>query len=123
MPDLSIKVKKPSEYNNIAIVELTGYLDSNSSSDFEHVLNKLIFEGIYRIIVVLEGVDYISSAGWGIFVGIIKTIRDNGGDLKIVRMIPDVFETFKLLEFDEIFKVYDFVEDAIKDFGEKKDEG
>ena len=32
----------------------------------------------------------------------IKSIREQNGDLKLVRMIPDVYEIFELLEFHHI---------------------
>jgi hypothetical protein len=64
----------------------------------------------------LGNVDYISSAGWGIFISEIKSIRENGGDLKLVRMVPDVYEIFELLEFHHILDVYDSVDEAINKF-------
>nr|HID60195.1 STAS domain-containing protein [Desulfobacterales bacterium] len=33
------------------------------------------------IIIDLAGVDYISSAGWGIFISSIREIRANNGDI------------------------------------------
>ena len=58
----------------------------------------------------------MSSAGWGVFVGEIKGIRENGGDLKIVQMLPEVNEIFEMLEFNRILSAYDNVEEAIDDF-------
>jgi len=68
------------------------------------------------LVVDLGNVDYISSAGWGIFISEIKSIRENGGDLKLVRMVPDVYEIFELLEFHHILDVYDSVDEAINKF-------
>lgn len=116
MPGLSISVDKREEPLPLAVVTLKGFLDSNTSNDFEHTLKKLLYNDIVRIVVNMEGIDYISSAGWGVFVSEIKTIREKGGDLKLVRMIPDVFDIFKLLEFDEILNVYDSIEEAVKEF-------
>lgn len=116
MPGLSIKVDKQTEPKPIAIITLKGFLDSNTSNDFEHTLKKLLYNDMVNIVVNMEGIDYISSAGWGVFVSEIKSIREQHGDLKLVRMIPDVFDIFKLLEFDEILNVYDSVEDAVKEF-------
>ncbi|MDD3626625.1 MAG: STAS domain-containing protein [bacterium] len=116
MPDLSIKVDKLDNELSVAVIKLKGFLDTNTSSEFEHAIKKLLFDGVVRIVVDLEEVDYISSAGWGIFVSEIKDIREKDGDLKLVRMIPDVFEIFRLLEFDDIFEIYDNVEEAIKKF-------
>ncbi len=118
MPGLSIKVAKDTNNPDIAVIKLHGFLDSNTSSDFEHAIRKLVYDKIFKIIINLNGIDYISSAGWGIFVSEIKSIRENAGDLKLVGMIPDVFEIFKLLEFDEIFQIFDSESDAIKKFKE-----
>ena len=115
MPGLSIKIDKET-HPDIAIIRLRGFLDTNTSGEFEHALKKLVYDGIFKIIVDLEGIDYISSAGWGVFVSEIQSIREHSGDLKLVRMIPDVFEIYKLLEFDEIFRIYDSTDDAIKEF-------
>ena len=73
-------------------------------------------QGRFFLIVDLGNVDYISSAGWGIFISEIKSIRENSGDLKLVRMVPDVYEIFELLEFHHILDVYDTVDEAINKF-------
>jgi len=65
-------------------------------------------------------VDYISSAGWGIFISEIKGIRERDGDLKLANMIPDVYEVFELLEFHYILKAYDSIEAAIQDFNQEE---
>jgi anti-sigma B factor antagonist len=82
----------------------------------ERALDSLLKQGRFFIIVDLGNVDYISSAGWGIFISEIKSIRENGGDLKLVRMVPDVYEIFELLEFHHILDVYDAVDEAVNKF-------
>ena len=52
----------------------------------------------------------------GIFISEIKSIRENNGDLKLLRMVPDVYEIFELLEFHHILDVYDSVDEAINKF-------
>jgi anti-sigma B factor antagonist len=75
-------------------------------------------KGRYDIVIDLGNVNYISSAGWGIFISEIKEIRENGGDLKLAAMIGDVYEVFELLEFQTILESFDTVEEAVKSFGE-----
>ena len=58
------------------------------------------------------GVDYISSAGWGIFISHIKDVRDHGGDIKLANMIPNVYEIYELLEFDNVLQAYNSVDRA-----------
>ena len=57
--------------------------------------------------------EYLSSAGWRVFLNEIKKIRDNGGDLKLACMQPDVCEIYDLLELSFILKTYDTAEEAV----------
>ncbi len=72
--------------------------------------------GILHVIVDMAQVNYVSSAGWGVFVGEIKDIREKGGDLKIVQMTPEVYDVFEMLEFNRILSYYEAIEEAINDF-------
>src|SRR4030067_2733793 len=101
---------------DIALIQIGGYLDTVTSPHLEQALDDVITEGYSRIICDLGHVNYISSAGWGIFISKIKTVRDVGGDVVLSEMIPDVFDVFKLLEFDRILKFYDSSEKAVKEF-------
>ncbi len=68
-----------------------------TATDLEKVMNSLLERRRYNIIIDLGGVDYISSAGWGIFISNIREIRQHSGDIKLARMIPNVYEIFELL--------------------------
>lgn len=105
--------KKP-----ISIVKVGGYIEFTTSDELDKVINSLFQETSFNIIVDLENVDYISSRGWSIFLSKIKEIRENGGDLKLARMTPDVYEVFKVLEFFWFLSVYDTLEEAISAFDE-----
>ncbi len=106
--------------NQISIIKVGGYIDTTTSSEVERALNGLLKQGRFQIIIDLGNVDYISSAGWGIFISEIKAIRENNGDLKLVKMIPDVYEIFELLEFHHILDVYDSAQEAIHKFEESQ---
>ncbi|MDZ7291992.1 MAG: STAS domain-containing protein [candidate division KSB1 bacterium] len=116
MEGIQVSVEKTGLNNNIAIIKVGGYIDTTTSAELEHSLDALLRAGTYNIIIDLGNVDYISSAGWGIFISEIKGIREKGGDIKLVRMIPDVYEVFELLEFHYILKAFDAIEDAVNDF-------
>ena len=116
MEGIQVSTEVSGGRNHISIIKVGGYIDTTTSSELERALNSLLKQGRFFIIVDLGNVDYISSAGWGIFISEIKSIRENGGDLKLVRMVPDVYEIFELLEFHHILDVYDKVEDAVNKF-------
>ena len=120
MEGIQVSVEKAGSRNDISIIRVGGYIDTTTSSELERALDDLLRAGVVRVIIDLGSVDYISSAGWGIFISEIKGMRERGGDLKLARMIPDVYEVFELLEFHYILKAFDTIEDAIGDFDKGK---
>jgi anti-sigma B factor antagonist len=116
MEGIQVSTEVSGSRNHISIIKVGGYIDTTTSSELERALDSLLKQGRFYLIVDLGNVDYISSAGWGIFISEIKSIRENNGDLKLVRMVPDVYEIFELLEFHHILDVYDSVDEAINKF-------
>ena len=94
MEGIQVSVEKTGPQSDISIIRVGGYIDTTTSSELERALDSLLKAGVYQVIIDLGNVDYISSAGWGIFISEIKGIRERGGDLKLARMIPDVYEVF-----------------------------
>jgi len=105
---------------DIVVLKLQGLVDSGTSQLMEGRLNDLISDGNVKIVVDLDLVDYISSAGWGIFVGEIKGVRAGNGDIKLASMRPDVREVFDLLEFNTLLTPYDSRGDALAAFEAEK---
>jgi len=101
---------------DIVLVKIKGYIDTTTSNEVSTNLNRIINEGSYQLIIDMGGVNYVSSAGWGVFVGEIRNIREHGGDLKIVQMNLDVLEVFEMLEFNRILDYYETIEEAVNDF-------
>jgi anti-sigma B factor antagonist len=116
MEKLIIAEQRVHEDPPIALVSLKGSIETTNASSLEEVLERIIDDGCYRIIVDLSEVSYISSAGWGIFISEIKRIRTNGGDIKLAAMTPEVREVFDLLEFNSILKPYGAKDEALQAF-------
>ncbi len=113
MEGLNITV---AENGPVKIVKCRGYIDTTTSSLLESKMGEIIADKNYKIVIDLGNVDYISSAGWGIFISEIKNIRKNKGDIKLVDMKPEVMEIFELLDFTNILEYYKSVDDAVKKF-------
>ena len=113
MEGLNIKV---TDKGDIKVVSCQGYIDTTTSSLLETKMAELIQGKKFKIIMDLGEVDYISSAGWGIFISEIKNIRKNKGDLKLVNMKQEVMEIFELLDFTNILEYYKTADEAAKKF-------
>lgn len=112
MEDIRISLDTSGTEGEISIVRVDGVIDTMTATELEKVMNSLLDQKRYKIVIDLGGVDYISSAGWGIFISNIREIRQNAGDIKLARMVPNVHEIFELLEFDSILQSFDNVEKA-----------
>ncbi|MFO7914096.1 MAG: STAS domain-containing protein [Candidatus Krumholzibacteriales bacterium] len=117
MNDINITLSKPKSNPAVTIVSVDGFIDTTTSGTLEDSIKKLLKKQNFDLVIDLGGVDYISSAGWGIFISEIRRIRENGGDLKLAAMMGDVYEVFELLEFQTILESYDTVEEAVESFG------
>jgi len=115
MDNIKISLNE-NQYDDVSEVRVDGVIDTITASELEEIIDTLVKRERYRVVIDLAGVDYISSAGWGIFISHIRYVRDQGGDIKLANMIPNVFEIYDLLEFDNVLKAYSSVDEARNDF-------
>jgi len=118
MEGIQVSIDKIDLSPDTFLIKVGGYVDTTTSQELDRTIEELLKNDVIRLVVDLEDVDYISSAGWGIFISEIKSIRRKGGDIKLIKMAPDVFEVFELLEFHHILKAYESMDDALGDFEE-----
>lgn len=101
---------------NLTILALNGFLDAHTAPDFEKVVQQEFDAGNIRLIADCGGLNYISSAGLGVFMSFIEDIREAGGDLKICNLPPKVAQVFEILGFNSIFDMLPTVDDAAQSF-------
>jgi len=69
-----------------------------------------------RMILNLEGIKYIDSSGFGVFLSILKTATNSKGTFKICGISPEVMELFKLLQLHNVFTLYPTLDECLKSF-------
>jgi len=110
---MEIEVKN---LDHVKIVILTGDLNANTSGEAETKINQLIMGGNRKLIIDLENLNYISSAGLRIFLASNKLIRKMNGEIRICTLNPTVKEVFEISGFNLIFKLYPDQASSIADF-------
>ncbi len=116
MEKLIIAQENVNPQEKIVLLNLKGTIETTNAGTLEDVIQRIINDECYKIVVDLSGVTYVSSAGWGIFISEIKRVRRESGDIKLAAMRPEVREVFDLLEFNNILKPYPDKVEAIRDF-------
>jgi len=90
----------------ISILRLKGFLDAHTAPQFEQAIQDLIEESRYKIIISMSDLNYISSAGLGVFMGFIEEIRNEKGDIKLCSMSDKVYKVFDLLGFPALYQIF-----------------
>ena len=118
MKNINVTVAAHPESKDITLLSVKGFIDTTTSQEFERAFQTVLGEKKFKLIVDLREANYISSAGWGIFVGEIKRIRGQKGDLFLAAMTPEVMDAYELLQFETIIKSFPTVDQAVqKGFG------
>ncbi|MEJ2053185.1 MAG: STAS domain-containing protein [Calditrichaceae bacterium] len=122
MEQVQIDSKFADQRGEIMVVELGGHIDQSNSYQLQKMFDNIIQSGCFKVIVDFGKLYYMSSAGWGVFIGEIKRFRDNGGDIKLANMNSDIYVVFQMLEFYHILEDYASVQEAAKTFDTHQDE-
>ena len=110
MTDLNIGVERGEA---ATLVVLRGDLDIVSAPELRECLVKVIDEGA-RIVIDLEAVGFLDSAGLGILVGGLKRARTHGGELELVCTSKDVLKPLEITGLDRVFTIHPGREAALR---------
>jgi anti-sigma B factor antagonist len=84
---------------------LCGDLCDGGVLETRRAILEAIEGGAPRIAVDLSGVEYISSAGIGMLVSMLKRCHQNGLDFALAGLNEEVRELFSLTRLDEVFPI------------------
>ncbi len=87
------------------IIALIGEIDASSSIELDLAIAKSVGEGFSRILVDCSSLEYISSAGLGVFMSYIEEFKDKNIDMVLFGMSDKVGNTFEILGLNELLKI------------------
>lgn len=93
-------------YNDVAILSVSGRLDSVSTSDFSQVVNEQVAAGYSRLVADLKKVDFLTSAGVKGLVQAAQLTRQRGGDFRLANAQAQVKYVLNLAGVDSVIKLY-----------------
>ena len=85
-------------------IKLEGKLDTNTSSDLDSKISEL--EGVDKVIIDMEKLAYISSAGLRVLLSMQK-IMNKQGEMILKNVCENVMDIFEVTGFSEILNIED----------------
>jgi anti-anti-sigma factor len=89
----------------VRVLAPVGRIDTTTSAAVEEALRRTVDAGGRELVVDLEGVDYISSAGLRVFLVLAKRLRNEQGRLVLCGLPEPVRQVFHLAGFIPLFEI------------------
>jgi anti-sigma B factor antagonist len=106
--ELSTKKEK-----NYWLIKINGDLDASSSIQLDNEISRLIENNEKNILIDCQKLEYIASAGLGVFMSYLQDLIDNDISMQLFNLNEKVFEVFKILGLDDLISIVDNKEKAI----------
>lgn len=102
--ELDIEVQ-PYEGSDTWVVTLSGPIGVTTYEKLDETLAGLFEEGQFRIVLDMENVDYVSSAGAGVLLNAMTQCTEQGGRFVLANVTIGVWEVFELLQLESVLPV------------------
>jgi len=105
------------EFKHCHLVSISGRVDSSTASQFSRSLEDLNGKGIYKLVIDMKALDYMSSAGFRALLSAQRNCkRYNRGEV-VLASVPDrIHEALELAGFTELFKTFPEPLEAVGSF-------
>ncbi len=113
MSNLSIETDNT---QNISLMRINGRVDSDTTPEFESALSKLLNDNRNKIILDLQGVEFLSSAGLRAMVKALKDAQKSGGDVRLVSVSQPIEVILRTVGMLQMFKMFSTSEEAAAGF-------
>jgi len=113
---MSLKIDSR-EVAHVTILDIEGRIVlGDEIGDLRDAVRNLVAEGKKKIILNLAAVDYIDSSGVGELVGCYTTVRNAGGELKLLNLTQKVHDVLHVTKLYTVFDIRDDEFTAVKSF-------
>lgn len=111
---MSLKLETRDSANNITILEAKGKITIGEGDvQLRRSIKGLIEQGKKQIILSLEGVKYMDSAGVGELVSTYTSVKNGGGKLYLTGVTGKILGLLEITQLLQVFEVYPSIAEAI----------
>jgi anti-anti-sigma factor len=100
--------------NENMIITIKGRLDAATAPVADNAIKKIMEEDCPRILFNLNDLEYLSSGGLRVILGVAKELKRKEGKLVLCSLHQFVKEIFEVSGFESLIPIEDTVESGIK---------
>jgi anti-sigma B factor antagonist len=109
---------KVTKQDDVGVVTFTTsrILDQSNVQGLGDEFNALLADyKLKKIVLNFSNIGYLSSAVMGKLVNLLKKVQASGGDMRLCNIDSSIFEIFKIMRFDKLFKIRETEDQAVID--------
>jgi anti-sigma B factor antagonist len=103
---------------DIAVLTIDGRININSSKLIESV-GLLLDKGVSKIVIDMSKVDFVDYNGLSVLAITYKNSLNNNSIMKLCGISLNIQELLKVVKLDDVFEIYDSIDDALSSFKQK----
>ena len=101
--------------DDVVILDISGRITLGEGAvTLRDALQKLLNSGERKLVMNLEDVDYIDSAGLGELVTSFTVVRAQGGQLKLLKLTHRIHDLLQITKLLTVFDAFESETEAIK---------
>jgi len=102
---------------DITVLDLKGKMTLGEGDELlKDKINSMLTAGKKKLVLNLEGVPYIDSAGLGEIVRTFTTVSRQGGSLKLLNLTKRIEDLLSITKLLTVFETFESEPEAIKSF-------
>jgi anti-sigma B factor antagonist len=103
--------------DDVTVLDLTGAMTLDDGDlVFRRYIHSLLEQGRTKILLNLAGITVLDSAGVGMLVAKLKTVREKHGDMKLLHMTARSSRVFGLMKILTVFESFEDEDLAVQSF-------
>jgi anti-sigma B factor antagonist len=103
--------------DSVTIIDLDGRITlGDSTGALREAIKKTLESGSKKLLLNMEKVSYVDSAGLGELVGIYTTATGQGGTAKLLKVQSKLSDLLTITKLHTIFEIYDDEAHALSSF-------
>ena len=103
--------------DGVAVIDMFGRLQlGEATSKLRDAVNELLRDGYKQVLLNLENVLHIDSSGIGELMGCYTSVKNHGGELKLLNLNKNVRNLLQVTRLYSIFDAHDDLAAAVKSY-------